>query len=152
VYVSSTPAMADLGRQPGTSAFRPLAEHPDGEVLPGLLVVRFDGGLTFVTAEGLVDGLGGRLLDEGATFSGVVIDFAGVTFVDSQGAGAVGLLVDQLERDGLSLRLARVRGDVLAVLAADGVLARLGADHIYSNVDEAVRAELELRHGPAAAP
>ena len=57
VYVNSLPAMTELGREPGTTAFRPLQEHPDGRDVPGLLVVRFDGGLTFVTADGLVEGI-----------------------------------------------------------------------------------------------
>jgi anti-anti-sigma factor len=145
VYVSSTPAMRDLGREPGTSGFRPLAEHPDDERYPGLVVVRFDGGLTFVTAEGLADGIDRRLQSAAGSVTGVVIDFAGVSFVDSQGAGVLGELVARAGREGWSLRLARVRGEVVAVLEADGVLGRLGAERVHSNVDQAVRAELDER-------
>src|SRR6478735_604688 len=51
VYVSAAPALTELGREPGTSAFRPIDEVPGLEHPPGLLVVRFNSGLTFVTAE-----------------------------------------------------------------------------------------------------
>jgi hypothetical protein len=34
---------------------------------------------------------------------------------------------------------------VLVVLDADGVLGRLGLDRLHSNVDQAVRAELDAR-------
>jgi len=145
VYVSATPAISELGREPGTSAFRSVDEHPDSERYPGLRVVRFDGGLTFVTAEGLADGIEERLGNSAEPVTGIVIDFAGVNFADSQGADQLGEIVELARRDGWSLRLARVRGDVLAVLEADGVIGRLGSERLYSNVDQAVRAELDAR-------
>src|SRR6185312_4577714 len=137
VYTSATPALSELGRQPGTSAFRSLEEAPDLERLPHLLVVRFDSGLTFLTAEVLADGVEERV---GARRA-VVIDFAGVNVIDSQGSGQLGLLVAHAQREGWSLRLARVRPGVRAVLDADGVLSRLGPDRLHGNVDEAVRAQ-----------
>ena len=144
-YVSATPAMSELGREPGTSAFRSVEEYPDSEHARGLLVVRFDGGLTCVTSESLADGVENRLQDAVEPFTAVVIDFAGVNFIDSQGADHIGQLVELAKRDGWTLRLARVRGDVLSVLDADGVLARLGLDRVHNNVDQAVQAELDAR-------
>jgi sulfate permease, SulP family len=142
-YVSATPAITELGREPGSSAFRSMEEYPDSDRAPGLLVVRFDGGITFVTAETLSDGIEDRLRDAVEPFTGVVIDFAGVNFIDSQGTEHINQLVELAQRDGWTLRLARVRGDVLSVLEADGVLERLGLDRIHSNVDQAVLAELD---------
>ena len=75
----------------------------------------------------------------------MVVDFAGVNFVDSQGAEQLRQLVELAERDGWSLRLARVRGSVHAVIDADGVLDRLGADHLHGNVDQAVAAHTSSR-------
>jgi SulP family sulfate permease len=42
----------------------------------------------------------------------------------------------------VALRLARLKPHVLAVLEADGVIARIGADHIHGNVHRALEAEL----------
>jgi high affinity sulfate transporter 1 len=145
VYVSSTPAVTELGREPGSSAFRSVHEHPDSERYPGLFIVRFDGGLTFVTAEGLADGIEDRLRRTTEPISGVVIDFVGVNFVDSQGADQLRELAELARRDRWSLRLARVRRDVVAVLDADGVISLLGADRLHTSVGEAVRAELDAR-------
>jgi hypothetical protein len=75
----------------------------------------------------------------------VIVDCAGVNFVDSQGVGELGELVHLAERDGWSLRLVRVRPGVRDALEADGVLVALGPDRLHGNVDEAVRAELALR-------
>ena len=47
------------------------------------------------------------------------------------------------------LRVARMKPNIRAVLAADGVLDEIGEDHIHGNVDEAVEAQLNPR--PAGA-
>ena len=145
VFVSSTPATIELGREAGSSAFRPLDDEPAGHRQPGLLVMRFDGGLTFVTAEGLADEITEQLAAADPPVACVVLDFAGVNFVDSQGAEQLRQLAELAERDGWSLRLARVRSSVRAVIAADGVIDRLGADHLHGNVDQAVAAHTSSR-------
>jgi high affinity sulfate transporter 1 len=152
VYVSATPALTELGREPGSPAFRSVDEHPDSERYPGLFIVRFDGGLTFVTAEGLADGIEDRLRRATEPISAVVIDFVGVNFVDSQGADQLGDLVELARRDRWSLRLARVRGDVMAVLDADGVIDRLGSDRVHPTMAEAVRAELQAQRASRQGP
>ena len=53
VYVATRPAMPLLGREPGTQVFRDLDENPGDETFPGIVVLRFDGGLFFATAEAL---------------------------------------------------------------------------------------------------
>ena len=46
------------------------------------------------------------------------------------------------EADGVTLRLARVKPQVYAVLQADGIIDRIGEDHIHGNVHRAVEAQL----------
>ena len=46
------------------------------------------------------------------------------------------------EADGVTLRLARVKPQVLAILEADGIIDRIGADHVHGNVHRAVEAQL----------
>ena len=52
------------------------------------------------------------------------------------------VLVEGRKADGVTLRLARVKPQVLAVLRADGIVDRIGADHIHGNVHRAVEAQL----------
>ena len=42
----------------------------------------------------------------------------------------------------MTLRLARVKPQVFTVLQADGVIDRIGPDHIHGNIDLAVEAQL----------
>ena len=71
-----------------------------------------------------------------------MLDLEGVNFIDSQGAAKVTELHELTEADGVTLRLARVKPQVLAVLEADGFIDRIGPDHVHGNVHRAVEAQL----------
>ncbi len=141
IYVATRPSMPLLGREPGTQVFRDVVENPDDELIPGVTVVRLDSGLFFATAEALEDRVR-ELIEDGATPHALVLDLEGVDFVDSQGAAKLAELHEIAHADGVTLRLARVKPHVRAVLAADGVLERIGAHNIHGNVHRAVEAQL----------
>jgi sulfate permease, SulP family len=143
VYVATHPEMPTLGRERGTQVFRDLREHPDDETLPGVVVVRMDGGIFFATADALQDRVRTELLSPDVT--GMVLHFAGVNFVDSQGTTAVGEIVLLAEESGVELRLASVRPAVRAMLERDGVIDRLGADRVHGSAHRAVAAHLSGR-------
>jgi len=141
IYVTTRPPMPLLGREPGTHVFRDIVENPDDETFPGIVVVRLDGGLFFATAEALEDRVR-ELADDGGPPRALVLDLEGVNFVDSQGAAKLTELHQLTETEGTTLRLARVKPRVRAVLEADGVIGLIGADHIHGNVQRAVRTQI----------
>ena len=140
VYVTTRPLMPLLGREPGTQVYRDLDENPDDETFPGISVLRLDGGLFFATAEALEDRVRG-LAEDGNQASALVLDFEGVDFVDSQGSAKLGELHELTKSQGVTLRLARVKPNVLKVLTADGVVDLIGPDHIHGNVDRALETQ-----------
>ncbi len=140
VYVNASPATPELGRRPGTTTFRSLADFPDYETYPGLFVMRFDGGLFYVTTELLTELLRERAA--AAPLEHVVLDFEAVNFVDSQGVGEIGRILQLADERGISVRFARMKNDVLHMLAGDGIVEHLGADHFHASVDDAVNAAL----------
>jgi sulfate permease, SulP family len=77
-----------------------------------------------------------------------VLDLEGVNFVDSQGAAKLTEIHELTTADAVTLRLARVKPNVAAVLQAEGILERIGPDHIHGNVHRAVEAQLadDSRH------
>ena len=50
-----TRSCSTLGRERGTQVFRDLDQHPEDETLPGVVVMRMDGGVFFATADALED-------------------------------------------------------------------------------------------------
>jgi sulfate permease, SulP family len=140
VYVSTRPHMLLLGREQGTQVFRDLETRPEDEAIPGITVLRLDGALFFATAEALEDRVRG-LADDGDRRA-LVLDLAPVTFIDAQGSAKLAEIHELTEAAGVALRLAAVKPRVRAVLEADGVIDRIGADHIHGNVHRAVEAQL----------
>ena len=142
IRVAATPPIPLLGRERGTQVFRDLDEHPGDETFPGVVVLRLDSGLFFATAQALEDRVREFAEDGSAPLEAVVLDLEGVNFIDSQGAEQLTAIHELVASHDATLRLARVKPRVLAVLEADGFTERLGADHIHGNVHRAVEAQL----------
>jgi anti-anti-sigma factor len=140
IYVATRPSMPLLGREPDTQVYRDLAENPEDQTFESVAVLRLDGGLFFATAEALENRI--RSIADRDGIRALVLDLEGVNFVDSQGAAKLTEIHDFLEADDVTLRVARAKPQVLAVLRADGVVELIGADHIHGNVHRAVQAEL----------
>ena len=96
VYVATQPPMPLLGREPGTQVFRDLVEHPDDETIPGIAVLRLDGGLFFATAEALDDRV--RELADAEPLRALVLDLEGVNFIDSQGSAKLAEILSSRAR------------------------------------------------------
>ncbi len=137
IYISATPHMQVLGRQPGTQVFRGVDDHPGTETYPGLLVLRFDAGLFFASADALVERLIDLYHQADRRLHTIVLDFEGVNFVDSQGADTLAGILELATSRDIELRLARVKTKVKEVLQRDGFIDRLGESRIYGNVYEA---------------
>ncbi len=138
VYLAATPHMPVLGRKPGTQVFRSLEEYPDGETYPGLLVLRIDASLHYVSSESLEDRLRALAEEPDTRYHTAVLDFEGVNFIDSQGSSTVAEILELAESYGAEIRLTRVKPRVLDVLRRDGVLDRLGDEKVFGNVYNAV--------------
>jgi SulP family sulfate permease len=142
VYVASTPAIPLLSRQPGTQVFRDADEHPGDETFDGVIVLRLDFGLSFATAEALDDRVR-ALVDAERAPRAVVLDFAGVDFIDSQGSEKLRDIQRFADASNITLRLARLKPPIRDTITTDGVLDQIGAAHVHGNVNEAVEAQLD---------
>ena len=150
VKVATRPHIPTLAREPGTDVFRDLSDHPDGELVPGIVVIRMDGGLFFATSDALEDRVREIIHSDRGVF-GIVLDCGGIDFIDSQGSAKMADVVGLAEDSHVVLRLARLKAAVRATLELDGVLDTLGADHVHGNIARAVQAELRERARPPAA-
>jgi SulP family sulfate permease len=151
ISVATRPNMPLLAREADTQVFREIDENPDDELIPGVVVLRMDGGLFFATSDALEDRMR-QLIHETPALTGIVLDCGGINFVDSQGAAKFGDVVDLAEDSGITLRLARLKPLVRATLDRDGIVDRLGEDHVHGNVFRAVQAQLAATHTPTDGP
>jgi SulP family sulfate permease len=139
---AAQPRRTFLVRVPGTDSFRGVDSVTDGASVPGLVVYRFDGPLFFANAQLLADDLEAAVA-EGAVpepVRWVVVDAEAIGDVDSTGAGMLADLADSLRERGITLSLARLKSAVSEYLDRAGVMEKVGAEHVYLEVDDAVAA------------
>ena len=150
VAVSALPYIPELGRKPGTQAFYDLAAHSDCETIPGLKVLRFDGGLFFVNADALADRLRQIRVESPTGLDGVVLSMEGVNFLDTEGADSLKAIAQAGGEAGIDLYLARLKPQVVEVLERDGFFDLVGSDHVHDDIHAAVEQHKNLH--PAKDP
>lgn len=149
IAVATHPNIATLAREADTEVFRDVSEHPDDERIPGVVVIRMDGGLFFATSDALEDRIR-EIIHTTPDLTGVVLDCAGINFIDSQGSAKMNDVLDLARDSGITLRLARLKKAVRTTLERDGVLQRIGAGHIHGNISRAVQAQIDTSAPPSS--
>jgi len=106
--------------------------------MPGLLVYRFDGPLFFANGEYFRERVHQALELNPGDESAVVLDLEGVGSIDTTAVDQLDVLIDELERDGLTVSFARPNQKVLELLERAGILDRVGEDHVFPTINAAV--------------
>jgi MFS superfamily sulfate permease-like transporter len=132
-----------LGRVPGEKVYRGLENYPEGETIPGLLILRFDGSLYFANAPDFADEVraGVELADPRPSV--VLVDGESINGIDATAIDTITELYDELKRSDISLRFARVRAHVMEIIQRSGLEKTLGADYFYVSIHAGVDAFLE---------
>lgn len=115
LYRASRPHIATLGRMPGDGdLWRDVAHNPEAKEVPGVAVLRVEGGLFFANADGVAHAIRDHAASRKVT--AIVLDADSVPFVDVAAARMLKRLADQLHPDR-RLTLARGIGQVQDVLS-----------------------------------
>ena len=134
---AANPKLYVLGREPGTTKFRPRsAKHPDDEFVDGLLLVRPEGRLFFLNAERIGEKLRALMAETRARV--VVLDLRAVFDLEYS---ALKTLIDAEARaraSGVELWLGAMQPEVAAVVNRSPLGKALGPDRIFSSIDTAV--------------
>lgn len=142
ILVSSRPHLPELGRAPQSRTFVELKHHPDAQTYPGLVILRIDGGIFYVNADGLGDRIRDVAVKIGPSMRGLVLDMEGVDYIDIEGADEIGSIARISAAHGVDFYLARLKHHVSQVLERDGVIDLVGQDRVVSEVADAVDAYL----------
>ncbi|PVU81459.1 sodium-independent anion transporter (plasmid) [Cellulomonas sp. WB94] len=134
------PYRTELVSLDGVPGYHDLSRHPDGERVPGLVIARFDAPLFF--ANGAVFETFVRGLVEGAPgpVRCVVVAAEALTGIDTTALDDLVELDDHLDRLGISLVFAEMKGPIKDRLVRFGVGSRFGPEHFFPTVNSAVKA------------
>lgn len=136
-FQAANPKLYVLGREPGTTKFRPRSkDHPGDEFEPGLLLARPEGRLFFLNAERIGEQLRALMVETKARV--VVLDLRAVFDLEYS---ALKTLIDAETRAraaGVQLWLAAMQPDVEAIVMRSPLGEAVGPARMFSSLDTAV--------------
>jgi MFS superfamily sulfate permease-like transporter len=108
-------------------------------------VVRFDGPLFFANASYLEDQIRNRRRTK-KELKHIIISASGINDIDASGEEALSLTVDRVRSAGIDISLSGVNRSVMNVLKRTHLIVKIGEDHIYPTVEEAISAVHDQTH------
>jgi high affinity sulfate transporter 1 len=142
IYQANHPPVYALGRKPGTNVFRPLSsQHPEDEVLPGLLLLRTEGRVYFGNARRIGDKMTAIIRE--AKPRVLVLDCSAVPDIEFTALKMLIETEEKLREEGTTLWLAALNPGVLALVRRSKLGDILTRERLFFDVElahEAYRA------------
>jgi sulfate permease, SulP family len=114
-----------------------------------IALIRFDAPLFFANASYLEDQVSERIRAK-KNLRHIVIVAAGINDIDASGEETLSLLVDRIRSAGIDVSLCGVNEKVIKVVRRTHLDAKIGMDHLYPTVEQAVDAIHPLTHQGAS--
>jgi MFS superfamily sulfate permease-like transporter len=137
--LSARPSVHVMGLIPGTTSWAPVERPGTQAEVPGVVVVLFAAPLYYVNAEHFRTQMSAALGRGGAATRALVLDVVGMHDMDFTGSLVLTRLLDELSARGIGVGMARAGDHLVQNLERAGLLERIGRQHLYPSVDEAVR-------------
>ena len=132
------PYRAELGRRHGVRGYHDLSRHPDGERLPGIVIVRFDAPLFFANGGLFDDYVRETVAAAGTGVRTVILAAEPITDIDTTAIDELVELDDFLASRGITLIFAEMKGPVKDLLRAYGLSGRFPPGRFAQTVGAAV--------------
>jgi high affinity sulfate transporter 1 len=145
------PHDAIQGRVPGLAGMHDIDDYPQAELIPGLVVYRYDSPLFFANAQDFQVRAMAAVNGQTVPVRWFVLNVEANVEVDITALDALEELRSQLTGRGIVFALARVKQDLLVPLRAFGLVDRIGADRLFPTLPTAVAAYEEWARTQGAA-
>ena len=133
------PHRAELGRVEGLAGLHDTDTYPHSQLLPGLVVYRFDAPLIFANSRMFGDAVRG-MAEEQSDLRWVLVAAEPMTDVDTTAADMLAELDSWLNARGVSLAFAEVKDPVREKIQRYELERTIDPAHFYPTLDEAVAA------------
>ena len=138
VRQSWRPYRAELGRVTGLRGYHDLSRYPEGQRIPGIVIVRFDAPLFFANGAIFDDYVRSRVRAAGPGVETVILAAEPITDIDTTAMDELVELDDFLAKNGIRLILAEMKDPVIDVLRRYGLTERFTPDRFAATVGAAV--------------
>ena len=132
------PYRAELGRVTGKRGYHDLSRNPEGERIPGVVILRFDAPLFFANGGIFEDFVRARVAAAGPDVHTVILAAEPITDIDTTAADELVDVDDWLAKRGIRLVIAEMKDPVVDVLRDYGLTGRFPPDRFAPTVGAAV--------------
>ena len=126
------------GSVPGLAGLHDVDDYPQAKTTPGLLVYRYDAPLFFANADDFRTRVLAAVAAETTPVEWVVLNMEANVEIDLTATDLLEDLRSELASRGIVLALARVKQDLAVYLERAGLLARIGAEHVFPTLPTAL--------------
>src|SRR5688572_15655872 len=138
IYQANRPPVYALAYNREQRVFRKAGDHEDDETLPGLLLLRVEGRLTFANAENAADKI--RPLVEQSKARVVVLECSAILDIEYTALTALAAAEQRLRERGVALWLAGVNPGLLPVLQRSVLAAASDPSRVFADLHQVVEA------------
>jgi len=132
------PHQAELGRVHGMSGLHDTESYPAADLMPGLLVYRFDAPLIFANARAFGDQIR-SMVRARPGLRWIVLAAEPITDVDTTASDMLADLDQWLNKHGVALVFAELKDPVRQKLERYELTRTISPDHFFPTLDDAVR-------------
>ncbi len=143
LYKSMRPTVASLSRMEDKSLRDSCANAL--KECEYLAMVRFDGPLFFANASYLEDKIADLMLTR-KSLKHIILVSNGINDMDASGEEALSLLVDRVRSAGVDISFSGINESVMKVFKRTHFLEKIGEDHIYPTMEDAIEANYTQTH------
>ena len=142
VWRAWRPYDAILGRVPNRKGYHDIERHPEAVEIPGLVLYRFDAPLFFANADRFALRLTEAIAGRAEPTRWVIVAAEPLTDIDTTAAEVLGQLLDELDRRGVALVFAELKGPVKDRLRDYDLYERIGDERFFPTLGTAISAYL----------
>ena len=145
----SFPQVALLGRLPTSDAYVNIADYPEAELIPGLVILRPSGTMFFANANRIRSRLRELVLQAAPPVREVILVLEASHDTDVTTLDMLQDFKSELDAAGTGLSFAKLSTPARELFRISGFLARIGEGRIFHSVRNAVNALRESENGTA---
>lgn len=138
IFRSTRPHVAILGQVPTTHFYRNVERFPNIKERADLLILRFDAQVYFANVNYFKEVLEDAIAKKGSSLKGLILPANAIFNLDSSAVHALHEVIDDCKKQGIQLYFTGVRGPVRDVFKRSHLLEKIGKEHFFMSIQEAV--------------
>ncbi len=138
IFRTTRPHIAELGKVPNTHFYRNIERFKEVEQQKDSLIIRFDAQLYFANSSFFKEQVQALAAKKGTDLKNIILNFDSINNIDSSAAHMLEELVIDFKEKEVTILFTGVKGPVRDALERSHLLDKIGTQHFFMSVQEAV--------------